>query len=61
MNLYQQILKSNQGNKNFVLHDGPPYANGNIHVGHALNKILKDIIVRSKNMQGYFSPFVPGW
>ncbi|WP_427902954.1 isoleucine--tRNA ligase [Metamycoplasma alkalescens] len=61
MNLYQQILQSNQGNKNFVLHDGPPYANGNIHVGHALNKILKDIIVRSKNMQGYFSPFVPGW
>ncbi|BAP39722.1 isoleucine--tRNA ligase [Metamycoplasma canadense] len=61
INLYQKILLSNKGNKSFVLHDGPPYANGNIHVGHALNKILKDIIVRYKNMQGFFSPFVPGW
>lgn len=61
INLYQKVLDSNKGNQSFVLHDGPPYANGNIHVGHALNKILKDIIVRSKNMQGFFSPFVAGW
>ena len=45
----------------FVLHDGPPYANGNIHIGHALNKISKDIIVRSKSMSGFRSPYVPGW
>ena len=43
------------------MHDGPPYANGDIHMGHALNKILKDIIVRYKNLQGFYSPFVPGW
>ncbi|MGX9395290.1 isoleucine--tRNA ligase [Mycoplasma sp. 1781] len=59
--LYQKILASNKGNKTFVLHDGPPYGNGNIHVGHALNKILKDIIVRFKNMQGFYAPFTPGW
>ncbi|WP_373436697.1 isoleucine--tRNA ligase [Metamycoplasma equirhinis] len=59
--IYQKLLKRNKGNKSFVLHDGPPYANGNIHVGHALNKILKDIIIRFKNMQGYYSPYVPGW
>ena len=46
---------------NFTLHDGPPYANGNIHIGHALNKILKDIVVKSKRMQGYYAPYVPGW
>jgi len=54
-------LKRNSNNKPFILHDGPPYANGDIHVGHALNKILKDIIVRFRTMQGYFSPYVPGW
>ncbi|MBN0970702.1 isoleucine--tRNA ligase [Mycoplasma phocoeninasale] len=59
--IYQKILKRNKNNKPFVLHDGPPYANGNIHVGHALNKILKDIIVRFRSMQGYYSPYVPGW
>jgi isoleucine--tRNA ligase len=53
-------LKRNSNNKPFILHDGPPYANGDIHVGHALNKILKDIIVRFRTMQGYFSPYVPG-
>ncbi|MEH6726480.1 MAG: class I tRNA ligase family protein, partial [Hyphomicrobiales bacterium] len=45
----------------FVLHDGPPYANGNLHIGHALNKVLKDIICRSKQMQGFYAPYVPGW
>ncbi|WP_369991749.1 isoleucine--tRNA ligase [Mycoplasmopsis arginini] len=59
--LYKKILESNKNNQSFILHDGPPYANGNIHVGHALNKILKDIIVRFKNMQGFYSPFVAGW
>jgi isoleucyl-tRNA synthetase len=46
---------------NFTLHDGPPYANGNIHIGHALNKILKDLVIKSKRMQGYYAPYVPGW
>lgn len=59
--LYQTILNRNKNSQSFVLHDGPPYANGNIHVGHALNKILKDIIVRFRSMQGYYSPYVPGW
>ena len=60
-NLYEKLLERNLNNKPFILHDGPPYANGDIHVGHALNKILKDIIVRFRTMQGYFSPYVPGW
>ncbi|MBN0919271.1 isoleucine--tRNA ligase [[Mycoplasma] gypis] len=59
--LYQNVLAKNKGNPSFVLHDGPPYANGSIHVGHALNKILKDIVVRYKNMQGFYSPLVCGW
>ncbi|WP_421466761.1 isoleucine--tRNA ligase [Mycoplasmopsis synoviae] len=59
--IYQKVLKNNANNERFVVHDGPPYANGDIHVGHALNKILKDIIVRYKSLQGYYSPFVPGW
>ncbi len=59
--IYEKRLKLNEGNKQFVLHDGPPYANGNLHVGHALNKILKDFVVRSKSMQGFYSPFIPGW
>ncbi len=50
-----------QGRDSFVLHDGPPYANGHIHIGHALNKVLKDMVVRSKSMEGYRSPYVPGW
>lgn len=61
MGLYDKIVESRKGNKPFILHDGPPYANGNIHVGHAMNKTIKDIIVRSKFLQGYYSPFVPGW
>ncbi|MBN3534933.1 isoleucine--tRNA ligase [Mycoplasma procyoni] len=61
MELYQQVLKKNKGNKQYVLHDGPPYANGNIHLGHALNKTIKDIIVRYKSLQGFYSPFVNGW
>ena len=59
--LYEKVLKKNEGHKHFVLHDGPPYANGEIHAGHALNKILKDTIVRYKSMQGYYSPYVPGY
>ncbi len=59
--IYEERLKLNEGNKPFILHDGPPYANGDLHVGHALNKILKDFVVRSVSMQGYYSPFVPGW
>ena len=59
--LYEKILKKNEGHKHFVLHDGPPYANGEIHAGHALNKILKDTIVRYKSMKGYYSPYVPGY
>ena len=58
--LYGQLRKAHK-DKKFVLHDGPPYANGDIHIGHALNKILKDIIVRYKTMQGFDAPYVPGW
>lgn len=58
---YERRLKLNEGHERFDLHDGPPFANGNIHMGHALNKITKDIIVRSKNMEGYYAPYVPGW
>lgn len=59
--LYEQRLKLNEGHPRFDMHDGPPFANGNIHMGHALNKISKDIIVRYKNMRGFYAPFVPGW
>jgi isoleucyl-tRNA synthetase len=59
--LYKKILKKNEGKPSFVLHDGPPYANGDIHLGTALNKTLKDIIIRYKNMNGYYAPYVPGW
>ncbi|MFD0897932.1 isoleucine--tRNA ligase [Loigolactobacillus binensis] len=59
--LYEQRQKLNEGKPTFVLHDGPPYANGNIHIGHALNKISKDIIVRFKSMSGFRAPYVPGW
>ena len=60
-NLYQKIRKKNNNNKNFILHDGPPYANGDIHIGHAVNKILKDIIIKSKGFSGLNAPYVPGW
>ena len=59
--LYEKILKKNEGHESFVLHDGPPYANGEIHAGHALNKILKDTIVRYKSMRGYYAPYIPGY
>ena len=59
--LYQKIRASRKGAKKFVLHDGPPYANGDIHIGHAVNKILKDIIVKSKTLSGFDAPYVPGW
>ncbi|WP_406614229.1 isoleucine--tRNA ligase [Mycoplasma corogypsi] len=59
--IYQLVLEKNKNNDKFILHDGPPYANGDLHVGHALNKILKDIIVRYKSLRGFYSPFVPGW
>ena len=59
--LYHKIQKRREGGETFVLHDGPPYANGNIHLGTALNKILKDFIIKTKNMQGFKAPYVPGW
>ena len=59
--VYQQIRKARKGGEKFILHDGPPYANGDIHVGHAVNKILKDMIIRSKTLSGYDAPYVPGW
>ena len=61
MNIYQKVQERTKGRPMFVLHDGPPYANGDIHMGHALNKILKDIIVRHKSMTGFHAPYVPGW
>ncbi|MDY7025564.1 MAG: isoleucine--tRNA ligase [Pseudomonadota bacterium] len=59
--LYEAIRAARQGAKPFILHDGPPYANGNIHIGHAVNKILKDFIVKSKTLAGFDAPYVPGW
>ncbi|MFN2238016.1 MAG: isoleucine--tRNA ligase [Thermoanaerobaculia bacterium] len=59
--LYGKIREASKGRPKFVLHDGPPYANGHIHIGHALNKILKDLVVRSRTMMGFDSPYVPGW
>jgi isoleucyl-tRNA synthetase len=61
MDLYRKLREPGKGRKPFVLHDGPPYANGNIHIGHALNKILKDLVTRSQQMLGYDSNYVPGW
>ncbi len=59
--IYEKIRAARAGSKRFILHDGPPYANGHLHCGHALNKILKDIIIKSKSLSGYDAPFVPGW
>jgi isoleucyl-tRNA synthetase len=61
LNLYGKMLARNAGRPRFVLHDGPPYANGNIHLGHTLNKVLKDIIVKARTMDGWLAPYVPGW
>ncbi|MBK4775612.1 isoleucine--tRNA ligase [Candidatus Pantoea edessiphila] len=60
-NLYQVVREAKKGRKLFILHDGPPYANGQIHIGHAVNKILKDIIIKSKGLSGYDAPYIPGW
>src|SRR4030043_1655052 len=59
--IYRLIRKISQGRPKYILHDGPPYANGDIHIGHALNKTLKDIIVKYKTMQRFYSAYVPGW
>src|SRR5262249_21368431 len=61
LGLYQRLRAAARGRSKFILHDGPPYANGNIHIGHALNKILKDVVTRSQQMLGYDSNYVPGW
>ena len=59
--LYERLRETSAGRPKFVLHDGPPYANGNIHIGHALNKILKDVVTKSQQMLGFDSNYVPGW
>src|SRR5690606_16750442 len=59
--LYKELRETSKGRPKFVLHDGPPYANGHIHIGHALNKILKDLVVKSQQMLGFDSNYVPGW
>ena len=59
--LYNKMLENAKGKPSFILHDGPPFSNGYIHMGHALNKVLKDFIVRSHAMMGYYTPYVPGW
>ena len=61
INLYQKVQEKNADRPKFILHDGPPYANGDIHLGHALNKVLKDIILKYKAMSGYAAPYIPGW
>ena len=61
MGLYARIRAQRAGAPQFILHDGPPYANGPIHIGHVLNKVLKDIIVKSRTMAGFDAPYVPGW
>ena len=61
INLYEKVLNKNKDQKPFVLHDGPPYANGDIHIGHALNKILKDFVLRYQTMKGHYVPYIPGW
>ena len=59
--LYERIQEKSKGKPKFVLHDGPPFANGDVHMGTALNKVLKDLIVKSKTMAGFRAPYVPGW
>ena len=59
--IFQKALDQSKKSKKYILHDGPPYANGDIHIGHAVNKILKDFIIKSKIMSGYHTPFTPGW
>ena len=59
--LYEQLRQARAGAKRFILHDGPPYANGDLHMGHAMNKILKDIVIRSRSLMGFDAPYIPGW
>ncbi len=59
--LYQRIRENSAGREKFILHDGPPYANGNIHIGHAVNKVIKDVIVKSRQLEGFDAPYIPGW
>ena len=59
--LYGRIRKAAAGREKYILHDGPPYANGDLHIGHAVNKILKDIIIKSKTLSGFDAPYTPGW
>ena len=61
IDLYAKMRELGRDRPKFVLHDGPPYANGDIHIGHAVNKILKDVIVKSKTLSGYDAPYIPGW
>ena len=61
LKLYQRIREKNRGKPKFVLHDGPPYANGDLHLGHAINKTLKDIVVKSRGLSGFDAPYIPGW
>src|SRR6187431_1489432 len=60
-NLYRQILDRRADAELFVLHDGPPFANGDVHMGTALNKVLKDLIIKSRTMSGFYAPLIPGW
>src|SRR5262245_48531017 len=61
MGLYRRVRESRKGQPTFVLHDGPPYANGHLHIGHVVNKVLKDLVVRSRHMAGHDAPYRPGW
>ena len=61
LDVYHELLKKNEGHTRYSLHDGPPFSNGAIHMGHALNKALKDFIIRSYAMRGYWTPYIPGW
>src|ERR1044072_4713073 len=61
LSLYKKLREKNHRKVKYILHDGPPYANGHIHIGHAVNKILKDIVLKAKTLKGFDAPFVPGW
>ena len=61
MELYKKLRETSANREKFILHDGPPYANGHIHMGHALNKILKDVVIKTMQMRGFDAPYVPGW
>ena len=61
IDLYTKLKEKGKGKEKFILHDGPPYANGAIHIGHAVNKTLKDIVVKSQSLSGKYSPYTPGW